>query len=142
MLKVMKMKKVAVICAAALILLYIAESVAVSVALRGIVKSSYDSYGADNPYRATISDDIYERMCYRRGYTTSSADGPNASERETLLGPVALHWFCGGKALYWYWYEIYDASGALAGGSAGIPVTLDFALSSGSLLITNYYEAP
>ncbi|MPN23804.1 hypothetical protein SDC9_171197 [bioreactor metagenome] len=137
-----KGKKMILLCLAVLFLLYICESVYIGAKVFAMVKGSYATYGGDNTYADMVSDEIYRKMCYRNGYLISSQGNPSVKEINRLLFPLACHWITGGKATYWYTYEIYDDSNELVGGSWNIPVTITVEFSGSRLIVTDYYEAP
>ena len=138
----MKKHRMLVSCVLVILALYLAEAAAVGGYLRHMVQSSYRGYGEENPFTDSVSDESYQQMCVRNGYSVSSREDPALRETKTLIGPLAYHWFVGGKAIYWYTYQIYDEDGTLAGGSARVPVTVSYTFSDGKLLITDYQEAP
>lgn len=134
------MKKVIFFSVLVILSLYVIESLVISMTLRSMVQSSNESFGFNYSYKDTVSDAIYKKMCFRNGYSITPNDNPRITESKTLFGPISYHWFVGGKATYWYSYAIYDENGTLAGSSWRIPVTISYTVSSGKLLITNYYE--
>lgn len=134
--------RIILICLIAFAILYVGESLYISKKVHSIVVNSYDNYGKTNTKSAIVSDDIYNRMCYRSDYSVSSQNNPEVIEKNKLDFPLTIHWFFGGKVYYHYTYEIEDKNGEVLAGSSGIPVTVDVKLSNGKWIITNKYEAP
>jgi len=125
-----------------LVVLYIGESVYIGIVVHSIVLESYNTYGENNIYSDTVSDSIFKEMCYRNGYPLSAKERVDVKEINSLSFPLTIHWVFGGKATYWYTYEIYDENGELAGGSSQIPVTINFEIQQGKMKITDYDEEP
>ena len=125
-----------------LISAYMIQAAAISLRLRSIVQSSFDNFGEANPCADSVSDELYAKMCFRNGYLISAKDSPGAKDRSFVFGPIAWYWFVGGRAVYWYSYEIYGEDGAIVGGSLHVPVTVDYTLTGGKMHITSYYEPP
>lgn len=137
-----KGKKAVLIIIGLIFVLYISESVYISSKVHSVVKASYDSYGESKAYEDIVSDEIFSRMCYRKGHIISSKDAPEAKETSKLSFPFTYHWFFGGKSTYKYSYCIYNEDGSIASGSRDIPITVSVCLWNGRWAINDYYEAP
>ena len=128
-----KKKRIILMCLALVLGAYILPSLYVSAKVYSIARSSYLNYGRDNPYTEVVSDEIYERICYRSDRATT--------EKEFMLFPITYFW--GGKAqtTYWYSYGAFDESGGIYG-SRNVPIHITLELNRGSWVITNSYEHP
>lgn len=133
---------IVLICLGVLLLGYIGESIYVSSRVYVAVKDSYLTYGEGNSQSELVTDEMYQRLCYRDGYLVSTKTDSSLQETNKLLFPITIHWFVGGKTTYWYTYAVYDTAGECRGGSWNIPVTVTVAWEEGKLRITDYYEAP
>jgi hypothetical protein len=137
-----KGKKAILIGLGLVVVLYVAESLYISSKVYSVIKASYASYGESGAYEDIVSDEIFARMCYRKGYSISSKDVSGAKETNKLSFPFTYHYFVCGSSTYKYSYFIYDESGKMAGGAREILVTVSVCLQKGRWVITDYYEAP
>lgn len=123
-----------------ILVIYIGSCIYLSWQLYGVMKSAFECYEAveNNPYSEIIADEDYNRLVRRRHYDFESAE---AWDEYKILGPLAVHWLVGGKAVAWYDYDYYVGSEHKSG-SSGVPVVFSLRLEDFRWRIVDIFEAP
>ena len=132
----MKTKKIIIITVVAVLLIYLIESLSLSIVTLKIVNSSYDNYGESNNYSAIVNDDTFTQICFRQHLNVSAFD---FEEDKTVSFPITLHWFFGGRIFYWYSYEVNNGH---VTGSWNIPASLSFNVGFDGIKVYDYNETP
>lgn len=121
------------------LVIYIVSCICLSWQLYGLMKSAFDCYEAveNNPYNDIIADEDYNRLIQRRGLDFNQA---GVWDEYLILGPFAVHWLVGGKAVAWYDYKYYGSE--FNSISSGVPVVFSLRLEDFRWRIVDIFEAP
>lgn len=121
---------------------YISVNLFLNVKLSNIRRASYEAMGQNNPYSSVISDEDFEKMCYRNDLFLKDNEATALLEEESFSTPIfTIHWFFGAKSFYWYTYEALNGEEVIRG-SWNVPIFVTWEFQHGKWVITDFYEAP
>lgn len=129
------------ICLVILLLIYLTPAILISMQMNKLIEASNADLVGENPYTDLISNENFDRLCYRdRGPWAEKNEGSYYLKELMFRTPVvSVHWFSGAKSYYIYTYEISNEYKTIRG-SWNIPVTITSKLQKGKWVVTNVFE--
>lgn len=122
-----------------LCIIYISQCVYLSFKLDKVVQASYNSYGEVNNYSDIVSDEIFDRLNYRRYENEYSVP---SIEKNIKTFPITLWFKNRAYSKYKYTYKRVDYEGHSLCGSYEVPVTITWEWKNFKWIITGKYELP
>lgn len=127
------------LCILTALFIYLIVSIMISIQMNYIVTASNSNYEAENTFNSIISDEDFQRLCFRSDRSVEMETNPEMAEKISRTPTITLHWFSGAKSYYWYSYELSDAN-RIVNASSNIPVTITSKYQNGKWVVTNIFE--